>query len=372
MQRLRTIQQREHELDAAEARVERANNEIALSLGTTYPRVLFDKEMLEVRRSQRDRTRQQVERMRKLHRAGQVSKGEVLDVVSQLESEKLNLTQARNQLRSSRLELVQLLQLDREEGGELKVQAPPEDELEGDSIRKSPEEIFARSLSEMPSIEVAEASIQGAEDALRAAQGGRSPTLSLSGSYGTGFSGQRRRPVGEPEIAGFDTIGRTAGSGEAVLRPRIDQNVETVPFMEQLEDNMNQNVGLQLSIPIFQRMANHTRIKKAEVQLQKARLEKESTRNQLRQDVQKAYNDAIAAMRNYEASKKAVEARRESFSYAEARYEAGELNTVDYVNAKTKLVQARSEMLQAKYEQLFKRKVLRFYLGDPLTLQDTP
>ncbi len=174
------------------------------------------------------------------------------------------------------------------------------------------------------------------------------------------------------EPFGVDTIGFTAANNEAVLRPDLKQDVETIPFEKQLEDNFNQNLGLQLTIPIFQRMSTNTRIKKARINLRQARLEKESAKNQLRQDVQQAYADAIAAMRNYRASKKTVEAREESFSYAEARYEAGAINTADYVDAKTRLTQARSQMLQAKYEQLFKRKVLRFYLGEPLTLQDDP
>jgi outer membrane protein len=152
----------------------------------------------------------------------------------------------------------------------------------------------------------------------------------------------------------------------------VEQKTRTVPFWDQLDANLNQNLGLRLSIPIFQRMSTHTQIKKARINLQQARLDKASARNQLRQDIQKAYADAIAAMRNYRASRKTVRARKESYSYAEARYEAGAINTADYVDAKTRLAQARSEMLQAKYEQLFKRKVLRFYLGDPLTLDDRP
>lgn len=372
LQKLRTVKRREHQLDAAKARVEKAKNDIALRIATSYLQVLFNKEILKVRKGQRDRTRLQVKRMRDLHRAGEISKGELLEVVAQWENEKLNVTQAKNDLDLSRLELIQLLQLSGSEAREFELQAPPKGKLDADSIEKSPERIFDEALGEMPSIRAAEASIKGAEEAYKGAKGGRSPTLSLSGSYGTGYSGQRRRPVGEPELRGYDTIGVTAASNEPVIRPRFDQDVETVPFMDQLDANLNQNVRLRLSIPIFQRMANHTRIKKARIDLQKARLEKESAKNQLRQDIQQAYADVLAAMRSYRASKKTVEARQESFSYAEARYEAGAINTVDYVDAKTKLTQARSEMLQAKYEQLFKRKVLRFYLGDPLTLEERP
>ncbi len=372
MQRIKSIQRNEHRLKAAKARVEEAKNEIALNIATSYMELLFNKEILKVRKEQRKRTRSQVERMRDLYNAGEVSKGDLLEVESQLEDDKLRVTQAKNELRLSRLRLVQLLQLKGGEAREFKVQAPPDGPMDQDSLTQDPRTIFNKALAEMPSIKAAEASIRSAEENLSIAQGGRSPTLSLSGSFGTGFSGQRKRPVGEPERTGVDTIGLTAASKEPVVRPSFDQELETVPFKKQLEDNFNQNIGFQLSIPIFQRMSTNTRIKKARIELKKARLEKASARDQLRQDVQQAYADAVAAMKNYRASKKAVKARRESFSYAEARYEAGAINSADYVDAKTKLAQARSEMLQAKYEQLFKRKVLRFYLGDPLTLEESP
>ncbi|MFB6257408.1 MAG: TolC family protein [Flavobacteriales bacterium] len=372
MERFQTIKQREQDLKAAKAKVDEAKNEIALKIATTYMELLFNKEILKVRKEQRDRTKLQVDRMRSLYDAGEVSKGEMLDMISQWESEKLNVTKAKNDLQLKRLDLIQVLQLKGSKARNFQIQEPPTGKLDVDTLRKSPQVIFDKALEEMPSIRAAEASIKSAQKGLAIARSGRSPTLSLSGSYGTGYSGQRKELVGQPELAGFDTIGRTAPSGEAVLTPRFDKETRTVPFWEQLDANLNQNLSLQLSIPIFQRMSTNTRIKKARINLQKAKLEKASAKDQLRQDIQRAYADAIAAMRKYRASKKTVEAREESFSSAEARYEAGSINTVDYVEAKTKLTQARSEMLQAKYEQLFKRKVLRFYLGDPLTLKDNP
>ncbi len=138
--------------------------------------------------------------MRDLYEAGEASKGELLDVRSQLESEKLKLTQARNELQLSRLNLVQLLQLKGEEARSFSVQAPPGTQPPSDSIQGDPVTIFNKALEQMPSIKAAEASIKSAEEGLTVAQGGRSPTLSFSGSIGTGFSGQRKRPVGEPEV----------------------------------------------------------------------------------------------------------------------------------------------------------------------------
>ncbi len=369
MQRYNTIQQREHEVTAAKAQVQKAKNDIALQIATAYLQILFSKEVLEVRKEQRDRSRMQVERMRDLHDAGEISKGELLDVVSQWESEKLNVTQARNDLELNQLRLTQLLQLQGAEARNFSIQPPPSGMPDQDSLDERPASIFRKAADRMPSIKAAEASIRSAEEQLAAAQGGRSPTLSLSGSYGTGYSGMRKERVGDPEVVGYDTVGVTAPSGEAVLRPKIDQRTRTIPFWEQFSDNLNQTVGLQLSIPIFQRMAVSTQIKKARINLQQARLDKESARDQLRQDIQQAYADAIAARRKYRASKKAVRARKESFSYAEARFEAGAINAVDYADAKTQLAQARSEMLQAKYEKLFKQKVLGFYLGEPLSME---
>lgn len=368
MQRYNRIQQREEELKAAKAQVQKAKNDIALQIATAYLQILFSKEILDVRKGQRDRSKMQVERMRDLYDAGEVSKGEMLDVVSQWESEKLKVVQARNDLELNRLRLIQLLQLKGPKAQDFSIQDPPSRLSNKDSLEGSAASIFQKAADRMPSIKAAEASIQGAEERLAAAQGGRSPTLSLSGSYGTGYSGMRKERVGQPNVTGYDTVGLTTG-GEAVLQPNISQETRTIPFKEQFKDNLNQTVGLQLSVPIFQRMAVNTQIKKARINLQKARLDKESARDQLRQDIQQAYADAIAARRKYRAAQKTVKAREESFSYAKARFEAGAINAVDYANAKTQLAQAHSEMLQAKYEKLFKQKVLGFYLGEPLTME---
>lgn len=368
MRRYNTIQQRKQELKAAKAQVQKSKNDIALQIATAYLQILFSKEILQVRKDQRERSKMQVERMRDLYDAGEVSKGELLDVSSQWQSEKLNVTQAKNDLQLNQLRLTQLLQLQGPKAKDFSIQDPPSEMPERDDLETSPSSVFQKAADRMPSIKAAEASIQGAEEQLAAAQGGRSPTLSLSGSFGTGYSGMRKERVGEPEISGTDTVGATTG-GEAVLRPNISQETQTIPFWDQVSENLNQTVGLQLSIPIFQRMAVNTQIKKARINLQKARLEKESARNKLRQDIQQAYADAVAARRKYQVSQKTVQAREESFSYAEARFEAGAINAVDYSNAKTQLVQARSKMLQAKYEKLFKQKVLAFYLGEPLRME---
>jgi outer membrane protein len=42
------------------------------------------------------------------------------------------------------------------------------------------------------------------------------------------------------------------------------------------------------------------------------------------------------------------------------------VNTTDYNTAKNKMAKAQSDLLQAKYEYVFKAKVLDFYQGKPL------
>ena len=94
----------------------------------------------------------------------------------------------------------------------------------------------------------------------------------------------------------------------------------------------------------------------------------EGTKKQLYKNIQQAYTDAVAALKKYNASIKAIASTEESFRYTEQKFNVGMVTSVDYNAAKTQLLNAQSDMSQAKYEFIFKTKVLDFYKGIPLTL----
>ena len=195
------------------------------------------------------------------------------------------------------------------------------------------------------------------------AKGTRSPRLTLTGSYGTGYSSARQGPSSLLAVTYDPTLFITE-SGESVLGPTYD--LETISFNDQFADNANQAVGINLTIPIFNGWASRTGISKARIGVELSRYNLELTQNQLRKNVQQAYADAVAALKKYRASEKAEKALSESFGYSNQRFNVGMITAVEYNDAKNKLTKAKSDVLQAKYEFTFKTKILDFYQGKSL------
>jgi outer membrane protein len=144
---------------------------------------------------------------------------------------------------------------------------------------------------------------------------------------------------------------------------------EPYPFGEQLNDNLNYGLGFSLNIPIFNGWQVNTGIKNSKLGIENSKYALENTRKQLYKNIQQAYTDAAGALKKYNASQKAVTSMEEAFRYAEQRLDVGLVTAVEYNQSKTQLLAAQSEMAQAKYEYVFKTKVLDFYKGIPLTLE---
>jgi outer membrane protein len=133
-------------------------------------------------------------------------------------------------------------------------------------------------------------------------------------------------------------------------------------------DNFNQNVQLSVNIPIFNGWSAKSNVELAKIDRLDADLSYQNITNQLRFDIEQAYADAKAAMNSYLAAQKAVNALEESFKYAQARYDQNVINSVDYNLTKTRYTNAEVDLLRAKYDFVFRTKILDFYLGNPITL----
>ncbi len=141
-----------------------------------------------------------------------------------------------------------------------------------------------------------------------------------------------------------------------------------MPYGKQLSNNQNEAFGFRLTIPIFNGLQNHIAYQNAKLNAQNAYYNYQLSQLNLRKTIQQAYADAIAALKNYHANEKSVTALRESFNYTQTKFDVGMATSVDYNTAKTNLEKAESNLSQAKYNYVFKVKVLDFYEGKPLKL----
>lgn len=367
LQTVNTIHQNRYQYLSSKFSVDKMKNDVALNVATAYLQILYNTEAVENARNQIGITTAQSERAKKLVEAGSVARGSYLDIMAQLATEELNLTNAENQLNISYLGLAQLLNLPSAQG--LRI-VKPEINVEGQNLLAASDasQIYATALDVLPEVKSADYNVKSAEKGLDVAWGGLSPRLSLSAFYGTGYSGLAKRYKTYPQLLGYSPNGDITSSGDEVLSPSISAPDEVTPFMKQYNDNINKSVGFYLTIPIFNRFQVRSSIGRARMQILNAELQMESTKLQVQKNVQQALADANAGLKKYYASTKAVEAISESFKYTEQKFNVGIVNTNDYNDSKNKLIKAQSDLLQAKYEYLFKTKVLDFYQGKPLKL----
>ncbi|HER07824.1 MAG TPA: TolC family protein [Bacteroides sp.] len=361
-----TILQNELDLMASYEEVEKIRNDISLNIAAAYLAIMFNQELLAVARSQLEITGQQVERTRKMVDAGSLARGSFLEIQAQYAAEELNLVNAENQLEISLLRLQQILDLPVDSAFDVAVPELPDPENEEVLINVG--EVYRIAEQTMPEVKGAQLNVQSSERGLKIAESGRYPRLYISANYNTGYSDIRQKVVDISEIPNPE-IGTTQG-GEAVYSnyPQSIPIYGTYPFFEQIRDNTSAGLGMGLSIPIFNGWQVNTNVANARIVLENAQLELQSRKNALYATIQQSYADAVAALKKFTASEHALISMEESFKYTEKKFEVGLVNTVDYNTSKNQLTATQSDLLQAKYDFIFKTKILNFYKGEPITL----
>ncbi|HPG34450.1 MAG TPA: TolC family protein, partial [Lentimicrobium sp.] len=368
-QKLNSIKQSQLNLMASQQDADKYMNDMSINIATFYMQVLFYKELVLIRTNQLDITRQQVERMKKLVDAGTMAQGDSYTIEAQYAVEESSLIEAENNLELSLLTLSQLLDLPSADGFDIEV---PALNIDGEpSLVANPDQIFTYAQANMPEIKAAEYRLLGSEKQLARAKGGYYPSLSLSGSWGTGYSGASQIVdqvlPGQPQLIGY-ALNPDAANLD-VYANSFDYTYKTKAWSDQISDNNNQSIGLYLTIPILNGWQSRTNVSKAKIALDNSKIDLEVQKLQLRKTIQQAWADARASLKQYHAAEKKVNATRESFRYAEQKFDVGIMNSVDYNNAKKDLSNAESEQLQSKFDFIFKTTVLDFYMGRPLSLK---
>jgi len=370
MQKWNTMKKSEVDLKASQFVSEEMENNIALSLTRAYLNILFNHELLIVSRKQLDVTQKQIERTSKLVEAGTLPKGDLLEIRAQGATEETNLISSENSLALAYLDLKQILDLPAETNFDVD---RPELELSGEINIIPSEQVYANAVETMPEIKGGEMNLLSAEHSVNIAKSYLYPSLSLNAGISTNYFSTAQQikmdENGDPILIPGNTIYGMDENGNPVPIPSsLNFEFETVPYWDQLDQNVGEYLTLNLSIPIFNGYSAKSQVKRARVQSLNQNFELELRKNQLRKTIEQQYYDALAAYKTYNASKISVESLRESFKYTEEKFNVGMVNSVDYSIAKMKLTQAESDLLRNKYDYIFKTKILDFYMGIPLTL----
>lgn len=371
-QQVNQIKQNELSLEASEQEFLSAQNDVTIQIVTAYLNILFANEQMAVSESQRNLTNEQLRRTQALFKAGSVAENAVLDLESQLATDDLNYITAQNQRDISRLTLMQLLNIPTTE--EFQVEIPNIPDPEENPVIVDGSQVYDVALQTLPAIKAADLRLRSAETGLSVAKGAYYPRLSLFAGAGSRYASTSRRLVDvEQVVVGrFPQVVYSSKDGPATQTLWFD-NVETRRIDEyygmfrQWDDNLNTQVGLSLQVPILNGFQVRTNVQRAKLQQQNAQLNADIAKNNLRQTIEQAYVDAVAAQRRYASARQQVNASEKNFRNAELRLQGGVINTVDFNVVANTYRSAQSSLIQAKYDYTFKLKVLDFYQGKDLS-----
>ena len=329
-------------LIASKYQLLKMQEDIALNVANAFLQVLFNKENLKVQQEQLAINEKQLTRSTELVNAGAIPRGDVLDIKANLALNRQNVVAAENALLISKLSLAQLLQLKDFENFDLIDAISVNDEVA--ILSQSPSAIIEKAKESRTDLKIAQTNLEIAQKNLAIAKGAFQPTIQ-------GFYGFNTR-ISYADVA---TI-----SGNSIITKPAN------PFWTQFNDNKGQSFGAQLSIPIFNGFSAKNNVERSKVNLEKTKIALEQQNLDLQRTIYAAFTDAKGSLNANESAISTLEARQEAYNYAKEKYAVGMMNSFDYNQAQTLLVNAQSEVLRTKYDSIFKIKILEFYFGIPI------
>ncbi len=333
------IKMYELNLLAATEGLKKAKENLELQVTSLFLDVLFKKEILKVYQEQIKLSKVQVERTQALVDAGKVPASQLYDIKAQLAKDELNATVAENDLDLSSLNLAQALNL--LDAKDFDVAEPILGDVIGDNISSilPADQIYQVAVVSRPHVKEAEYKVESSKRNLKVAQSGYWPTIDLGLSYNNGF--------------------------DHIYKSEYDNK----SISEQLKNNSREVIGLTLRVPLFNRFQTRNQVRGARINIENRELELDNVKLALFKEIQQAYQSAVAAQSKFSSTEIALEASQESFNYAQERYDIGKSTVFEFADAQTKLLTSRSEQIQAKYDFLFRAKILDFYRGTKIDIK---
>jgi len=325
---LNTIKQNRLLCEAGMLDVEKTKNDILLNVVAGYMQVLMDYEAISVAQAQVDASKVQVRQIQQFVDFGKLAELSLLQIQSQLSSDKLLKVNADNQLLLDKLTLLQLMvvpvrndfDIPRMELKELFPENP-----------MAPNEINKISESFLPQIKSASQKTNAALFSLRMAKSGILPKLSLGGAVMTGYTG-----------------------------------TNTEQFGNQFKNNFSQQVSLTLAIPIFNNLMVRSMVAIAKINVQNAEWNEKQTRNDVRKSIEMFYTNQVMAGRKLLATQEQMELEKRTYSDMEKKFNVGAMGVTDFLIEKNNYNKAEMLLIQAKYDYVLKAKMVDFYLGKSL------
>ena len=354
--------------EADKAQIKKVQDDVALNVAVAYLQALMAKSQVSISEVQVQQTASQFELTSKQVAAGSLPELNAAELESQLAMDSSNLISAQTLAQQYLLQLKAILNLDA--AAPFDIETPPADQIPVEPLAElQPESVYQMALTNLSQQKVNKLRLQSSQQTVKSARGGMYPSFSLYGSLGSNYVN-----IGFPQYG----IGAKGPTGASVNINGFDYDVvapspillgeKSVPLFRQLRNNFGQSIGISINAPIFNNGLLRTNWERSKLTVQQWQLQTEQDNQTLKQDIYKAYTDAVAAIQKFNASSKAVKAAEKATSFAQKRYNLNLVSTYDLINSQNNLSRARIEMLSSQFDYIFKLKLLEFYKGQGLKL----
>lgn len=324
-------------LDVDKTNTAKVKNDLLLNVVTDYLTILTDQDLVVAAKQQIDLAKITLDRAQKNFDQGAATLADLSQAKAQVSTAELNLTTAQNQVDLAILVLKQYMEMD--PNTDITVEKPDISKLSDVKTIYDAADVIKTAISVNPDIRLAELQQQSYAEAIKVARGSYYPTLSLFGGAGSNYSSISQNAIG--------------GSNS---------------FTNQFSNNFNQSVGLSLQIPVFNHFSARTSVRKAKLNYENAQLATQLAKNNLSKTIIQAVLDLQAAVKSYQSALQTYNSNKDALNVTKQRYDAGFVNTLDYNTAVTSYNKSQNDMINARYQMVFRSKVIDYYLGNQITL----
>jgi outer membrane protein len=331
----KSLAQNKFNKDAAQADLEQSAQAIALNVANSYLRILLAEEQAIASQKRMEQSKRQMDQVNKFISAGARPKNDIFEFVAQLSRNEQALVQAQNSVDLEYLTLKQLLELDPDAAFKIdkpNIKVPTENGVEGLTLRA----VYQQAYSRQPQIKGGEMRLKSAEMQADIERVSLRPTLNWFGGVSTNYS-----------------------------------NVKDFPndsYLKQINTNLGQNLGVSLNLPIYDKGFTRIAVERARIGVMRQQLDNQRLTQQLKADIQNALASAKAAKKQWEASEKTFIAAQAAFDNADKKFAVGSANTFELTTARNNMDTAERDVIIAKYDYLFRLKIVDFYQGRKITL----
>lgn len=363
-----TIKQNEFSLAANQADINQTLNDLALSVSQAYLSVLVAEETMSTLLDQAKITDDQMKRTLRLIEAGNLPANATLDIEAQQARNEQNMVTGQNNVDLAYLTLKQAMNMDL--NANIKISVPANLAIPEISGFATPESIFMTAEQNQHNIKAGLLREEAAKVGVKVAKASRLPTISGSYQLVSNYSALAQQANGvtvrEQALYNVDIPG--IGTYPSITFSQPAATYGPYSYGSQIKDNFNQQIGINISVPIYDRRQARSDRERAEISVKSAELATQQTRINLKADITRALASAKAALKRYQATRKSVEAQELSFANVQKRYAAGTGNSFEVNTAQNNLAVSKSDLIQAKYDYIFRLKILDFYQGKTISL----